>query len=226
MERETERLLRRDTAVMSNVSGDRLRHEIERILQEKRPEEAITRAAELGVLEQIATGLRANGWMARRFAAVRRARAELETDGAVYVGLMAWRLKETSLQRFTERMRFSGNVARMLRDLPRLKRDLVLLEASDLRPSATYGLLEPYHELAVMVAAFATRSRVARQRLNAYLTQYKSVETALNGDDLKAMGVPAGKKMGRMLRQLKEARLDRKAASREDEEKLVRRWLA
>ena len=48
----------------------------------------------------------------------------------------------------------------------------------------------------------------------------------LNGDDLKQMGVPAGRKMGRMLRELKYARLDGRVATEKEEQELIQQWLS
>src|SRR4030042_3307017 len=52
LEAETEKLLRRDVTMLDTISGDPIRHELELILKEDKPELAIRRAEELRVLSQ------------------------------------------------------------------------------------------------------------------------------------------------------------------------------
>jgi hypothetical protein len=51
------------------------------------------------------------------------------------------------------------------------------------------------------------------------------VTSSLNGDDLKRMGVPQGRRLGLLLQNLKDARLDGKVTARKGEQDLVRQWL-
>ena len=47
----------------------------------------------------------------------------------------------------------------------------------------------------------------------------------LNGSDLLVMGMPAGPEVGRVLRELREAKLDGRVSSEADERRLVQRIL-
>jgi tRNA nucleotidyltransferase (CCA-adding enzyme) len=226
LEPETESLLRRDLAVMDAVSGDRLRHELERILKEDEPEKAVNRAYDLGVLQRLTSSLQGNGWISRRFERARQASPDLQAEPVVYLALLAWRLDKGQIEAFIERLNFDRGTTRVLRQIPPLKEILQSLEAPDLRPSEIYHRLERYRAQAILTAALATDSEPVHRRLALYLSSLRAVSPSLNGDDLKRMGVPPGRKLGGTLRALIDARLDGVVTSREEEEALVRRWLS
>ena len=77
-----------------------------------------------------------------------------------------------------------------------------------------------------MTCTLASEPSLVRQRLQLYLTTLRYEKPLLDGEALKELGVPQGRRLGRMLRLLHEARLDGKVKTREDEEALVRQWLA
>ena len=226
LEPETESLLRRDLALMDAVSGDRLRHELERILKEDEPEKAIVRAYELGILQQLTPSLQGDGWISQCFQRARQASPDLQAETAVYLALLVWRLDKGQIEAFIERLKFNRITTRILRQIPPLKELLPSFEAQDLRPSGIYHRLERYRPHAVMSAALATDSEAVHRKLALYLSSLGHTAPSLNGDELKRLGVPPGRKLGGTLRALKDARLDGVVTSREEEETLVRRWLS
>jgi tRNA nucleotidyltransferase (CCA-adding enzyme) len=225
LEPATETLLRRHAAIMDKVSGDRVRHELERILAEERPEKVLYRAEELGVLQRLVPSLKGNGWLAQRFEQGRRANPDTRPDSVLYLVLLGWTLNEEQLGAFIDRLRFGRDVARVLRDIPGLKKDLQTLEGQDLLPSQLCRLLEHHRMGAISAAALATDSSVVRQRIELYLSNLKFAAPSLGGQDLKQMGVPQGRKLGWLLRTLRDARLDGKVTTREEEQDLVSQWL-
>jgi len=226
LEFDTTGLLRRDSAIMDRVSGDRLRHELERILEEDCPEKVFYRAERLGVLRHLHPALEGNGWLGEHFDRAREARGSLKPDGNLYLVMMAWRLDDEALKSFVERLKFGAEAARVLKDIPTLKRALPGLTAVGLKPSGVYYLLERHRPETIQAAVLVTDSALVRQRLELYLSTLRFVETSLSGDDLKKMGVAEGKRMGALLKALKEARLNGEVKTREAERKLVRKWLA
>ena len=226
LEQETERFVRRDVALMGRVSGDRLRHELERILEEEQPEKAIGRAAELGALQQLIPSSEDNGWLARRFQETRKMSAPKKTESAVYLALLVWRLSNADIEAFIERLRFGSEASRVLRDIPKIKQTLSALTVQRIKPSAICRLLEPHRQQTIFAASLAADSALVGRRLTRYLADLRFVSPDLSGEDLKSMGVPQGKKLGALLRSLKEDKLDGKVKTREQEEKLVKKWLS
>ena len=63
--------------------------------------------------------------------------------------------------------------------------------------------------------------------LSAYVTTWRKIHAEMDGNDLKALGIPRGPIYRRLLRALRAARLDGSVTSRADEEALVKRlWEA
>ena len=226
MEFDSEVLLRRDAAMMWRVSGDRLRHELERVLEEKSPEKCLYRADRVGALQQLMPSLKADSWLLGRFSQARLASLPAKPEVILYLTLLAWRMDEEELKIFVERLNFGGEAARAMRDIPSLKQALPELAAPEMKPSAIYRVLERHRLHSIQAAALAMESTLVRQRLELYLTKLRFISPELNGDDLGKMGVAQGRRLGWMLRALKEAKLDGTVKTRRRERELVRKWLA
>ncbi|TET14218.1 MAG: CCA tRNA nucleotidyltransferase [Dehalococcoidia bacterium] len=225
LEPDTESVLRRHVVLMDRVSGDRLRHELEHILKEDHPEKALHRAQELGALQQLLPSLEGNGWLAERYERARQTSPDARPESGLYLALLAWRLDEEQLKTFIQRLRFGREEARTLQDIPGLKKALPALKDRELLSSHICRLLERHRLQTVLAAALATDSELIRQQLALYLSNLRFVAPSLDGDDLKQMGVPPGKKLGWLLQALRDARLDGKVTTKKGERDLVRQWL-
>jgi len=225
LDTSTEECLRRDVLMIGKVSGDRLRHELEHILEEECPEKALYRAEQLGALQQLYPFLEGDGWLAERFEQARQISAGSRPESNLYLALLGWRLTVEQLEGLIERLRFGGEAARVLRDITGLKKALPALKARGLLPSASYAILEKHCPQAIQAAALATHSKLARRRLELYLSALRFITPSLDGNDLIRMGASPGKKLGQLLQVLKNARLDGEVTTREEEQELVHRWL-
>jgi hypothetical protein len=65
----------------------------------------------------------------------------------------------------------------------------------------------------------------ARRAADWYVTTARPVRPVLRGDDLLALGVPAGPELARVLEALRDARLDGAVADRDGEAAYVRDWV-
>lgn len=222
LEPNTEQLMRRDAAVMDEVSGERLWHELQLILNEQCPEKVLSRADELGVLQKLHPALKGNGWLRNRFEQARRASAAAKPSPALYLALLAYRLSEEENEGLLARLRIRGEIAKVMRQTIKLKQITSALTSPRLAPSAIYHLVQRYSPESISAAALASDSRLVRQRLKLYLTELRHIRPALSGDDLQAMGISPGRKLGQVLRALHDAKLDGKVQTREQEEDLAR----
>ena len=85
--------------------------------------------------------------------------------------------------------------------------------------------MEPYPARVLAAAWLATNSRRLRERLLRYQTEWRLVTQEMAGDDLKAMGLKPGPLFGRLLGALRDARLDGKVSTREEEAALLQKLL-
>ena len=222
LEAGTQRLLSRDLSMLDTISGDRLKHELELILIEELPERILKRAGTLGVLKQIHPALGGDAWLTERFTQARKREIQ---DTTIYLLLLIYRFDAEDVERLIARLNYTGRLARAMRQMEKLKSELPAFSDAALSPSAVYRALERYHPETIAACALASRDQVASTNLERYLTEFRHVKTSLGGDDLKALGVEPGPKLGKMLRRLRDARLDGEARSRQDEENLTSRWM-
>lgn len=222
LEKNTERLLREHISMLDTISGDRIRHELELILEEDTPEQILERAEVLGVLQQLHPSLRGNGWVAERF---REAREKAIADSALYLLLLTCHLSEADIEHLIARLKIVGELGRNMRQVPRLTEVLPSLDDNALPPSGIYRLLKRYHHKTIAACSLASNSPIIRSNLERYLNHICYVKPLMDGEDLKNMGVKPGPRLGSMLETLREARLNGQVITKEDEEALVRQLM-
>jgi len=218
----TERLLRKNIAMLNTISGDRLRNELELLLMEDRPEEALDRADGLGVLRQINRSLKSDEWLADRFA---EARQRYISSPAVYFALLTYDLGRDNAEAISEHLNLSGDWKRIILGVAKINDDIHKLADPAIAPSTIYRFLKRYPIETVSACFLSNESRIVRSQIERYLKELQYVQIHLNGNELKRMGVETGPRLGRILKALQDAKLDGLADTREDEETFVQYWL-
>jgi tRNA nucleotidyltransferase (CCA-adding enzyme) len=219
-EPETARLLKRDIPMLDTISGDRIRHELEHIFEEKLPELVIKRLGELGVLCRIDPSLRGNGWIANKFDKARSLKKSTQLP-SLYFCLLIYSFNETEVEQTLDRLNVPVKLSRAMRDTLGLKARLCLLDKSSLKPSDIYYLLQDYEPIAIQVNAIASEPTTIHHRLQLFLKKLRYVRTSMDGEELKGLGISAGPEMGKVLRILHKAKLDGEVRTSEDEKKLA-----
>jgi tRNA nucleotidyltransferase (CCA-adding enzyme) len=226
LETVTLQLLKRDISYLDKVSGDRIRHELELVLKEAYPEKVLSRADELGVLSKVHPALKGDSWLAGKFEQARKISSPDSPSMGLSLALLTYRLSEEEDEELISYLRLPKSVAQALRDTIAIKAKLKLLDDSELPPSGIYSILHDYSLLAVMAGSLAGDSPLARQHLNLFLSKLRYIKPALNGEDLKKLGVAQGPGIKEMLNKLLEARLNSEVTSKREEAELVEQWLA
>ena len=222
IESSTLKLLKRDTAMLSTVSGDRIRHELELVLKEEEPDKALLRAGKLGVLKQLHPLLKGDDWLAETFSLARERCLPDEPHPQLYLALLAYRLTAGETEQLISYLRLTRATAQVLRDTAAIKAKIKELSAPGLAPSLVYDFLHGYGLTALTAGSLAAASPTSAEHIELYLNVLRHVNPALSGDDLKKLGVPEGPKIKEALQTLREARLDGKISSKHEEEEIVR----
>ena len=222
IEKRTFKLLVEGTKLVPAISGDRLRHEVERTLQEAEPEKAFDLLRETWALQSIHYGLR---WDEKLFRWFERSRKMGLAASNVYLALLVLRLKPETVESVAERLNLTAAQAAAMRDGRRLWNAVAPFEDAAMRSSRVVALLSEYSADAIAACRVATQVPIIETHLRRYQDELRHVQPELNGDDVLSLGVPRGPGVGRVLRALRDARLDGEAASRDAEVALVRRWL-
>ena len=205
---------------MESVSGERWRHEIERILDEPNPGRVLLRASELGLLSGLHPSLAHDSGI----------RQMAEWDNGL-VGRDEWLaalfgpLSESDGCSVMRRLRFSGHRAAVARDTIDLREKERAVRESAGRPSDLYRILRPYAPQAIATRAKLTGDPFVRRALQRYLDELRFIRPGLNGEDLLEMGAPQGPVIGEILDHLHCARLDGALSDIVEERALARELL-
>ncbi len=226
IEARTLELLKRDIPYLDTVSGNRIRHELELVFREKRPERVLRRAGELGVLAKLHPALKGNNWLGEKFEQARQISAPNLPAFGLYFALLAYPLTKEESEQLISYLKLPKLPARVLQDTIAIKEALGSLAESGLAPSTIYSVLRVYSAQAIIANLIATNNPVIHQRLQLFLEKLRYVKTALTGDDVKRMGITNGPLIGEILHFLHQARLDGKVSSKKEEERLAKSWLA
>ena len=215
---------------LSALSSDRLRHELERIFEEERPELPLNRAMELGAMAAIHPSLGDSqaGTRVKSIAAheATQEKSLAPSDRALaYIGALTYSLTQTQGEAVISRLNMPNTWAKVVRDVIALRDVQEHLALPDIRPSQVVSLVEGFCSESVLSVSLLTDSPTVAQRLREYLNEFRYVVTALNGNELLALGVPAGPMVGRILQELHEARLDNRVSNEEEERRFVREIL-
>ena len=222
LEPSTLKWLKRDTAMLATISGDRIRNELKLVLKEEFPEKALRRANELGVLTELHPSLKGDDWLVETFALARQHSTPEPPSTVLYLALLAYRLTSDETEQLISYLRLPKSSARTLRDTQSVKEKIRELSVSGLAPSLIHSLLHDYSSTALVAGSLATDSTIAAEHIELYLNVLRHVHSSLTGENIKRLGVPSGPRIKEILQKLQEARLDGRATSKKDEEEMVR----
>ena len=222
IERHTLDLLKRDISYLDVISGDRIRHELELVLEEERPEKALLRADELGLLARMSPAVEAGLWLAKMFTRARGLMQPYSPPEELYLAFLVYRLSPEALEDWIAYLKFTRSVSQILQETLHLKNELPCLAAAEMTPSQIHRCLHRYHQVAILANLMESGSPLVRQRIELYLNKLRFIHPAITGADLMDMGMASGPRIKEVLEILREARLDGKVASREEELKLIK----
>ncbi len=220
--------------VFKDLSGPRLFDELRNMLGEEVSVKCIGRLHELGLLRLIHGSIT---WDVEREAFIERAREAAVWHRLLYAkdGAEGWvviflaltdALNDEELDGLLKRLGVEGKklmeiFASRAAGLNALRR----ISGAARKKSEVYGLLRELPMEVVLYLLAKAQDEGAKKALASYVTKLRYVETALNGDDLKAMGIEEGPAVGEALRLLLDKRLDDEITAREEEEGFVRDYL-
>jgi tRNA nucleotidyltransferase (CCA-adding enzyme) len=216
-ETHTETLTHRDRRYLDTISPARILAEIERVLDEREPERAVSLLAGLGVLDATHPALHSPA----DDAVFRRIRAHQPGDlHSAYLCSLSVDTSAEQIEGLIARIEPERETRRALRALPSARSGLHALTENRARPSQAVSRLEHYPE-ATLVAMAASAGGEPGRLLDTYLRKWRHVRPALDGNRLIELGVPKGPAIGEALRRLRAARLDGLVTTLDDEIKLV-----
>jgi tRNA nucleotidyltransferase (CCA-adding enzyme) len=255
IEPRTLELLHDAVELIDRVSPARIRHELERMLQEDQPEKAMRRLHELGVLAAIQPQWQVDEALEAYFVAL-RARSQMDDPLAraafdpeegepivrLYWGLLVYPLLPATQSPETEdrdeaqppggpddeivqRLMLRGETQRFMRKLRHLKAHLPELRDPSTPPSRIVVILDRATPAALLLLSIVEEDPLLHERLLHYIEHWQHIRPSLDGHALRRMGLRPGPVYGEILSQLRAALLDGEIHPGEDERALVERLM-
>jgi tRNA nucleotidyltransferase (CCA-adding enzyme) len=219
IEERTLHLLKEALQLISRVSGDRIRHELDHIFNEERAVHMLARLDDLGLLAAIHPDLKWDNWIQNRLCSLSEDRllenccneglhdfepAELRRS----ISYVLWviRLSPAGVRRVLSRLKLPKDLAKDALSACELRKELKTLV--DLPPSVVTTYLEKLSPLSIKAAYLATDDPEQRQLLQHYESSWSKIMPSISGHDLRALGLPPGPVYRKILDGLRSAWLD------------------
>jgi tRNA nucleotidyltransferase (CCA-adding enzyme) len=222
IEHHTLELIKRDLPFLDSLTGDRVRHELELVLEEEKPEKGFLRAEELGLLSRISPHLTAGDWLARKMSKARSIMQPYCPPKELYLALLIYRLLPPELEDLLTYFKFPRAISQTLLDTLKLKSEMACLKEPGSTSSRIYHCLHQYSLNAILANLITSDSLSVRQRIELYLEKLRHIQPLLTGEDLINMGIESGPRIKETLDRLREAKLDGFISSRSEELEMVR----
>jgi tRNA nucleotidyltransferase (CCA-adding enzyme) len=234
IEARTLQLMEEARPLLRQVSGERLRHELDLILGEEKAPAMLSRLDALGIMTAIHPALPWNKEIGEhlpgKLSAETLAEWGLSYNQAapstqVKVAYLVWlaRLPEASALQISERLRFQNNLTEALLAAAGLQHNLPSLVNSP--PSQVVEQMEVVPMIAVYAVYLTAQTEPERQLLWSYATRWRHVRAINSGKSLQARGLPPSPLYHTILKALRDAWLDGNIQNAEEEETLLGKLL-
>jgi tRNA nucleotidyltransferase (CCA-adding enzyme) len=201
---------------VERLSAQRLRHELDLILDEPEAVGMLKRLDELDLLSIIHRVLA--DFSQSHLATTPSQDPLLQNRNSRWL-LWLMHLSDQEIEFLNERLHFTAQLLKMLRSAALLETNLP--ELSGRKPSQVVELLEGYSIKAIEVFSIAWKDKEIKAILNRYLSEWWGTKPRTTGHDLKKRGIPPGPKYNEILRRLRAAWLDGEVKTEEEENKLL-----
>jgi tRNA nucleotidyltransferase (CCA-adding enzyme) len=215
--------------LISSLSAERLRHELDLILEEEKADSMLQRLSQLDLLQPVHLALTWNARLRRNFKKGShppqegRIKSIPSSVGRSFLGWHFWlmELGRADLESLEQRLHFRATLFESLSAASALAAALPSMDG--LKPSQWVARLEKLPASAVYAVFLCTTDWKARQDLYDYLENWRHVKPKTNGDALKKLGLPPGPRYQQVLQRLRDAWLDEEVQSEKEEMELLDR---
>jgi tRNA nucleotidyltransferase (CCA-adding enzyme) len=226
IEQRTAELIGDAVDLLDRVTPARVRHELELIFAEGRPEQALRRLEELGVLSHIHPGLHVDDWIAARFESLRAAMqahgGNLPADAdQLYFAIWTYRMDALAFAQLDQRLNLMRSTLNVLENLHELKPHIERLAQAELLPSEIYRILQPASDATRFLLPVISASETVTAHIRRYEQTLRHIRPITDGRDLKRMGLAPGPVYRSVLDVARSAWMDGLISSEAEERALV-----
>ncbi len=220
----TLQLLLEAKPLLSRVSGDRIRHELDNILMEDHSVQMIARLKEIKLLEAIHPDLSWDDWIEKKISEIKIPSAEwgigltwkkIPVKRLIAYTLWLIRLPWNRIEKIIKRLRLQKTLKDIIKATCHLWENKHQLEFG--KPSECVRILETAPVLSIYILYSAIESTRIQEILYTYITHWKDITPNVNGHDLHDRGLPPGPHYKTILNTLRAAWIDAEITNPEEE---------
>jgi tRNA nucleotidyltransferase (CCA-adding enzyme) len=214
--------------MLSRITGERIRNELDLLFSEDQPENGLRRLGELGALAAIHPTLASAASLEPIFKHIRQTHLD-DADLMPPLPQDSWLLLASGMtllavRQLCERLLIVGNQATLMEQTASLQQEETHLATLN-KPSQVVALLDKTDVRVVRVLYASTEISGVKSNLKHYLRMWCEIHPETNGSALIALGLKPGPCFQRILTRLRTGLLDGEFQS-DDEPRQVKRWIA
>lgn len=233
LDSRTQELMLEAKELLKRVSGDRIRHEFDRILEEDLAASMMDRLAELTILTSIHPDLVWDEDLSGLIASLPSKKPprewlleedlkELPLKKSLFYIL--WLMRSPHSSKAAARLRLVSSLIEVVRQAALLRGELE--GYAELKPSQVTVILDRLPKLAIYAVYLDTREASLKGILSHYLSSWQHIRTSISGRDLRESGLEPGPRYSEILTDLRNAWLDGEISSKKEEKSLLKQLLA
>lgn len=204
-------------ASIVNLSAQRIRHELDLMLEERQVSSMLARLEELDLLSIIHPAL--SDFQRSKLAAFKEGELPAHDRNLVWLWWLM-HLPMHEIESLNKRLHFNATLLKALLAASALYAGLDSF--AGLKPSQTVERLDAYPSAAVEAVHFVVRDKNRKNVFSKYLSEWRHIKPQTTGHDLKKLGVEPGPRYTEILHRLRAAWLDGEVKSGEEEENLLK----
>jgi tRNA nucleotidyltransferase (CCA-adding enzyme) len=230
IEKRTMELLLEARPLIERLSGDRIRHELNHILDTPVASQILARLDDLGALKVINPSLGWDDWLSRQLERLERIMPRVSEDLCYgenltefkrNVGYLVWLIRKpaATARQIGERLKLPVQLSDAAHYAIRLWEARTSLVKEP--PSGVVRRLENTPCLAWYALYLSAEEADIRQKLETYMDEWRKVTPGIDGHYLKARGLPPSARYRQILSALRDAWLDGEITTSQEEQALV-----
>jgi len=216
-----------DTAqpMLRRITGGRLRDELHLLMREKMPQKGLVELQKCGVLQGIHPDFILNPQIEAHFQAAQTSAGKwplpVPDIADLHWHLVLSAIAPDRLLDLCERLLFARAQSQSFADAAGLVQQPASLVDANALPSQITTQLEDHSELALLTAWILAPLPIIRQRIEKFLTEWRSIRPKSDGNTLQSLGLLPGPRYRIILDRLRAARLDGEIQDETQERQLL-----
>lgn len=230
IENRTQQLMHEAHSLMRQVSGDRIRHELDLILNEPRVLAMLNRLAELGLLQAISPSLVWNPEISSSIEAVLHQSPQPYWNLPDHIGnnnlrqaiiYLGWLTQIPHMQAISasKRLKLSSRLVRSLHEIDQARK--ALAENSPQKPSQYVRILDGKSAISLYILACFSPQEDVREAVTTYIQKWQQIKPLADGQTLRESGIPPGPVYRKILEKLRDAWLNGEIQTLSEENRLL-----